>query len=99
MSATGTEVVTLKRVADSIGNMPTADPTPSTDPDHWQLVPTGTEEGGGGETPEPTIPEYDPKATYNKGDTCVYGGVTYVCQKNNVTGVTPGSDGKTWIAE
>ena len=70
---------------------------PSTDPGHWQLVPTGTEEGGEGETPEPTIPEYDPEATYNKGDAVSFGGVTWTCNKNNVTGVEPGSDGKSWV--
>ena len=33
MSATGTEAVTLKQVADSIGHMLTAGPTPDTVPD------------------------------------------------------------------
>ena len=71
--------------------------TPDKDAQHWALF-------GGAET-GPTDPEgpsgdtYDPEKTYHKGDTCVYGGVTYVCQKNNVVGVTPGTDDKYWIAE
>ena len=74
--------------------------TPDKDAQHWALF--------GGAATGPTDPEgptepsgdtYDPEKTYHKGDTCVYGGVTYVCQKNNVVGVTPGSDGKVWTAE
>ena len=71
--------------------------TPDKDAQHWALF--------GGAATGPTEPEgpsgdtYDPEKTYRKGDTCVYGGVTYTCQKNNVVGVTPGSDGKTWTAE
>lgn len=68
--------------------------TPDKDATHWALF--------GGAATGPTDPgsdTYDPEKKYNKGDTCVYGGVTYTCQKNNVIGVTPGSDGKIWIAE
>ena len=70
--------------------------TPDKDAEHWALF--------GGAATDPTDPEepsadtYDPEKTYSKGDTCVYGGVTYVCQKNNVVGVTPGSNGKIWTA-
>ena len=74
--------------------------TPDKDAQHWALF--GGAETGPTDPEGPTEPSgdtYDPEATYNKGDTCVYGGVTYTCQKNNVVGVTPGTDGKYWIAE
>ena len=71
--------------------------TPDKDAQHWALF--GGAATGPTDPEEPSADTYDPEKTYNKGDTCVYGGVTYVCQKNNVTGVTPGSDGKTWTAE
>lgn len=69
---------------------------PSTDPTHWARVESSTgTEGGGTETP--TVPEYDPEQTYRKGDEVMFGGVKYTCNKNNVTGVEPGSDSKSWI--
>ena len=74
--------------------------TPDKDAQHWALF--GGAATGPTDPEEPTEPSgdtYDPEKTYHKGDTCVYGGVTYVCQKNNVVGVTPGSDGKIWTAE
>lgn len=70
--------------------------TPDKDATHWALF--GGAETGPTDPEKPSIDTYDHEKTYHKGDTCVYGGVTYVCQKNNVTGVTPGSDGKTWTA-
>ena len=70
--------------------------TPDKDATHWALF--GGAATGPTDPEEPSTDTYDPEKTYHKGDTCVYGGVTYVCQKNNVTGVTPGSDGKTWTA-
>lgn len=84
---------------------------PATDAEHWARVgsSTGTEGGGetteptdpdageGGGTETPTVPEYDPEQTYNKGDEVMFGGVKYTCNKNNVTGVEPGSDSKSWI--
>lgn len=79
----------IKNNASTVGTAPDADP------DHWERVDVAA--GGEGETPEPTIPEYDPEATYNKGDAVSFGGVTWTCNKNNVTGVEPGSDGKIWV--
>ena len=70
--------------------------TPDKDATHWALF--GGAATGPTDPEEPSTDTYDPEKTYHKGDTCVYGGVTYVCQKNNVTGVTPGSDGKIWTA-
>ena len=71
--------------------------TPDKDATHW--APFGSAETGPTDPEEPGADTYDPEKTYHKGDTCVHGGVTYVCQKNNVTGVEPGSDGKIWTAE
>ena len=71
--------------------------TPDKDATHWALF--GSAETGPTDPEKPSGDTYDPEKKYNKGDTCVYGGVTYTCQKNNVVGVTPGSDGKTWAAE
>lgn len=74
--------------------------TPDKDAEHWAVFgasitePEEPEQGGS----EPSVPEYDPEATYNKGDTCTFGGVTYECQKNNVQGVQPDSDAKRWAA-
>ena len=78
--------------------------TPDQDSEHWsEFGTTETEPTDPGTEPEgpeePTDDTYDPEKTYNKGDTVVYGGVTYVCQKNNVVGVTPGTNDKFWIAE
>ena len=83
--------------------------TPDKDAEHWKLLGTSTPstggEGEGGETtdpgtepeqPEPTGDTYDPEATYNKGDTVIFNGVTYECGKNNVQGVEPGTDAKSW---
>ena len=74
--------------------------TPDKDATHWALF--GSAETGPTDPEGPTEPSgdtYDPEKTYNKGDTCVHGGVTYTCQKNNVVGVTPGTDDKYWVAE
>ena len=71
--------------------------TPDKDAEHWALF--GGAATGPTDPEEPSGDTYDPEKTYNKGDTCIYGGVTYTCQKNNVVGVTPGSDGKMWTAE
>ena len=71
--------------------------TPDKDATHWALF--GSAATGPTDPEKPSGDTYDPEATYNKGDTCVYGGVTYTCQKNNVVGVTPGTDGKYWTAE
>ena len=71
--------------------------TPDKDSTHWALF--GGASTGPTDPEEPSGDTYDPEKKYNKGDTCVYGGVTYTCQKNNVVGVTPGSDGKIWTAE
>ena len=71
--------------------------TPDKDARHWALF--GGAATGPTDPEEPSGDTYDPERTYHKWDTCVDGGVTYTGQKNNVVGVTPGSDGKTWIAE
>ena len=71
--------------------------TPDKDATHWALF--GSAETGPTDPEEPGGDTYDPEATYNKGDTCVHGGVTWTCNKNNVTGVEPGSNGKIWTAE
>ena len=71
--------------------------TPDKDATHWALF--GRAETGPTDPEEPSADTYDPERKYNKGDTCVYGGVTYTCQKNNVVGVTPGTNDKYWIAE
>ena len=68
--------------------------TPDKDSTHWALF--GGAETGPTDPEEPSGDTYDPEATYNKGDTVVYGGVTYECLKNNVTGVQPDSDAKRW---
>lgn len=73
----------IKNNASTVGTAPDADP------DHWERVDVAA--GG--------VEVWDPEKTYHKGDTCVYGGVTYVCQKNNVVGVTPGTNDKYWIVE
>lgn len=80
--------------------------TPDKDAEHWAIFGTSATEpeepdqGGeqGGAEPEPSVPEYDPDATYNKGDRCILDGTTYECQKNNVQGIAPGSDDKRWKA-
>lgn len=69
--------------------------TPDKDTEHWALF--GSVATGPTDPEEPSGDTYDPEKTYNKGDTCVYGGVTWTCNKNNVTGVEPGSDGKSWV--
>ena len=71
--------------------------TPDKDATHW--APFGSAATGPTDPEEPSGDTYDPEKTYHKGDTCVYGGVTYTCQKNNVVGVTPGTNDKCWIAE
>ena len=71
--------------------------TPDKDAQHWALF--GGAATGPTDPEEPSADTYDPEKTYHKGDTCVYGGVTWTCNKNNVTGVEPGSDGKIWTAE
>ena len=71
--------------------------TPDKDAQHWALF--GSAETGPTDPEGPSGDTYDPEKTYNKGDTCVYDGVTWTCNKNNVTGVTPGTDGKYWVAE
>ena len=68
--------------------------TPDKDSAHWALF--GGAATGPTDPEEPSGDTYDPEATYNKGDTVVYGGVTYECLKNNVTGVQPDSDAKRW---
>ena len=81
--------------------------TPDKDAEHWAVFGAATtepeepEQGGGehgGSEPEPSVPEYDPDATYNKGDRCSLDGTTYECQKNNVRGIAPGSNDKYWAA-
>lgn len=67
--------------------------TPDVDTEHWAVFGASTTE-----PEEPMGDTYDPEATYNKGDTCTFGGVTYECQKNNVQGVQPDSDAKCWAA-
>lgn len=62
---------------------------PSQDPGHWQQVLSGGD--------QPTVPEYDPDATYHKGDRVSWNGSTWVCQKNNVQGIEPGTNGKCWV--
>lgn len=69
--------------------------TPDKDSTHWALF--GSAATGPTDPEEPSGDTYDPEKTYHKGDTCVYGGVTWTCNKNNVTGVEPGSDGKSWV--
>lgn len=71
--------------------------TPDKDARHWALF--GGAATGPTDPEEPSGDTYDPEKAYHKGDTCVYGGVTYVCNKNNVVGVTPGTNDKYWIAE
>lgn len=73
----------IKNNASTIGT------TPDVDSEHWERIDV-TADG---------VEVWDPEKTYHKGDTCVHGGVTYVCQKNNVVGVTPGTNDKYWIAE
>lgn len=78
-------------------------PNPDADTDHWAVFGASTTEpeeptDPGTEPEEPAGDTYDPEATYNKGDTCTFGGVTYECQKNNVQGVQPDSDTKYWAA-
>ena len=68
---------------------------PSADPEHWSVFGDVTDPGQGGtDSPEPSG-----DATYNKGDSCVYGGRPYTCLKNNVQGITPGTDDKYWAAD
>jgi len=42
--------------------------------------------GGGGVSASVIADEYDPTATYNTGDYCIYNGGLYVCNDDNVTG-------------
>lgn len=71
--------------------------TPDKDARHWALF--GSAATGPTDPEEPSGDTYDPEKKYNKGDTCVYGGVTWTCNKNNVVGIQPGTNDKYWIAE
>lgn len=65
---------------------------PSTDPDHWAKVDGSATD----------VPTWDAETAYNKGDRVHYPdaeGTVYVSQKNNNTGIEPGTDDKYWLAE
>ena len=71
--------------------------TPDKDATHW--APFGSAATGPTDPEEPSGDTYDPEKTYNKGDTCIYGGTVYVSQKNNNIGIQPGTNEKYWVAE